>query len=302
MRQLHHAEGQMTGRVAALDAALLRSWPLPLDENGDKLSRGTVLVIAGSTTTAGAALLAGTAALRMGAGRLQIATAAPVAVGLSIAMPEAMVLPLPVDGDQHLLADDGARALTKHLAEAQAVLVGPGMSGLPAICAILKEAATAMAPDAVLVADAAALEGLATLDREVIRPLAKRLLLTPNRQELDTLAEGLASPITDEDPAAGVARELGAVVTCFGELTSFDGSRWSAERATPGLGTSGSGDVLAGLAVGAGARCGDPAQAACWATYVHGVAGNRLSQRVGTTSFLARELLDEVPHVLATLD
>jgi NAD(P)H-hydrate repair Nnr-like enzyme with NAD(P)H-hydrate dehydratase domain len=57
--------------------------------------------------------------------------------------------------------------------------------------------------------------------------------------------------------------------------------------------------VLAGLAVGAAARCGDPAKAACWATYVHGSTGNRLSERFGTISFIARELLDEVPHVLA---
>ena len=52
-----------------LDDDLLRSWPLPLDEHGDKHPRGTVLVIAGSATTAGAALLAGTAALRMGASK-----------------------------------------------------------------------------------------------------------------------------------------------------------------------------------------------------------------------------------------
>jgi NAD(P)H-hydrate repair Nnr-like enzyme with NAD(P)H-hydrate dehydratase domain len=57
--------------------------------------------------------------------------------------------------------------------------------------------------------------------------------------------------------------------------------------------------VLAGLAAGAAARCGDPAKAACWATYVHGSTGSRLSERLGSISFIARELLDEVPHVLA---
>ena len=57
-------------------------------------------MIAGSTITAGAALLAGTAALRMGAGRLQIATAEPIAIGVSIAMPEAKVIPLAVDGEE----------------------------------------------------------------------------------------------------------------------------------------------------------------------------------------------------------
>jgi NAD(P)H-hydrate repair Nnr-like enzyme with NAD(P)H-hydrate dehydratase domain len=127
------------------------------------------------------------------------------------------------------------------------------------------------------------------------------LLLTPNREELDELGRTLGIDAII-DSSMQVARELAAVITCFGDVTAHDGRRWRAAAATPGLGTSGSGDVLAGLAAGASARCGDPVQAACWATYVHGAAGNRLSDRFGTTSFIARELLAEVPHVLAGLD
>lgn len=71
---------------------------------------------------------------------------------------------------------------------------------------------------------------------------------------------------------------------------------------SPGLGTSGSGDVLAGLVVGAAARCGDPAQAACWATYAHTKAADSLARRVGELSFLARELVGEIPAVMAALE
>ncbi|RTL70441.1 MAG: hypothetical protein EKK42_02840 [Pseudonocardiaceae bacterium] len=44
-----------------------------------------------------------------------------------------------------------------------------------------------------------------------------------------------------------------------------------------------------------------PAQAACWATHVHASAGERLGTRISHVGFLARELLDEAPLVLAEL-
>lgn len=281
-----------------LGEALLRAWSLPLDDHGDKNTRGTVLVIAGSTTTAGAALLAGTAALRMGAGRLQIATAEPVAMGLSIAMPEAMVLPLAVDTDNQLLPGCADDELSELVSDAQAILVGPGMVGAEAIHAIVGLIVTQISRDAILVADAAALRSVASMESSARRSVAERLLVTPNRDELDELARLLRIDATI-DPSMPVARELAGVLTCFGDVTAYDGRRWRAAPATPGLGTSGSGDVLAGLAAGAAARCGDPAQAACWATYVHAAAGNRLSDRFGEASFIARELLTEVPYVLS---
>lgn len=67
----------------------------------------------------------------------------------------------------------------------------------------------------------------------------------------------------------------------------------------PGLGTSGSGDVLAGIAAGAATRGGDAVTAACWAAFVHQEAGRAAAARYGPIGYLARELLDEIPAVLA---
>src|SRR5918994_1509205 len=80
----------------AITAEFLRGIPLtqPL-EDGDKDQRGRVLVIAGSVCVPGAALLAATAALRAGAGKLQIATCRSVAMHLGLAVPEALVVGLP---------------------------------------------------------------------------------------------------------------------------------------------------------------------------------------------------------------
>ena len=75
---------------------LLRGMPLPEPSGSvDKKARGSVLVVAGSVEVPGAALLAGTAALRAGAGKLQIATCSSVALHLGLAVPEALVLGLP---------------------------------------------------------------------------------------------------------------------------------------------------------------------------------------------------------------
>ena len=67
------------------------------------------------------------------------------------------------------------------------------------------------------------------------------------------------------------------------------------------LGTSGAGDVLAGAAGGAGARCHDAVQAACWAALCHRVAATRLAETVVPIGYLARQVADEIAPALAEL-
>jgi ADP-dependent NAD(P)H-hydrate dehydratase len=98
-----------------------------------------------------------------------------------------------------------------------------------------------------------------------------------------------------------VADRYGAIVSSRGWVVCPDGRSWREEAGGIGLGTSGSGDVLAGLVGGLLARGADPAQAAVWGQYLHSAAGDRLTARLGRLGFLARELLDEVPAVLSTL-
>ena len=71
---------------------------------------------------------------------------------------------------------------------------------------------------------------------------------------------------------------------------------------SPGLGTSGSGDVLAGLVVGAAARCGDAEQATCWATVAHTESAASLARRFGELSFLARDLVAESALVMGAIE
>ncbi len=90
-------------------------------------------------------------------------------------------------------------------------------------------------------------------------------------------------------------------MTCQNVIAGTDTPIWRCGPNCIGLGTSGSGDVLAGAVLGLLGRGADATQAACWGTYLHLNAGHRLAARVGTVGFLARELMAELPPLLEEL-
>ena len=260
-----------------LDHDLLGSWPLPSDEEEDKRGRGTVLVVGGSPATPGAVVLAATAALRVGAGRLQVATAPEVVTSVAVELPEALVVA--IDGDE----------LGDLLGRADAVAVGPGLRDEDAAAELLALATSRVRASAPLVVDAMALGALAA-GTGAERP---NLVLTPNREELDAL-------VGSTDPALAAAR-FGASVVCFGRVVTPGGDVYVDDDAVRGLGTSGAGDVLAGAIAGLGARCGDGPRAATGGAAAHLHAARRLGRRIGPVGYLARELADELAPALASL-
>lgn len=281
----------------ALTPALLRGWPLPA-RDGAKDVRGGVLVVGGARRTPGAAALAGVTALRIGAGRLTLAVAESVAAPLAVATPEAGVLALPEDADG---SPTGATPphLAAELERADAVVVGPGLDEPEGAAALVRSVLGALAGrDAAVLLDAFALGVLPGLRDEVALPEG-RTVLTPNTTEAARLLG--VDEVHPDDAAVRVAERWGAVVSCAGTIAHPDGRRWASATGYPGLGTSGSGDVLAGAVAGLLAGGAPPEQAACWGTAVHGSAGDRLAARVGPLGYLARELADEVPAVLVEL-
>ena len=296
------------GEPDQVDDRMLREWPLPAP-GGSKNARGRVVVIGGSDHSPGAAMLAGIAALRVGAGRLTLVTPPRVALPIAVAVPEAGVLAL---GDGGLDAARGplGDAVRSELARADAVLLGPGLDD-PGLSRRLIEAVCADdGVGAPLVLDAFALGVLPQLDVA----LPRETVLSPNLEEAGILLgedrgdprDGDARETSDDDldVAATVARiadRYGSVTTCFGEVAAPGDRAWHVEAGGPGLGTSGSGDVLAGAIAGLLARGADAARATVWATYLHASAGDRLSGRISDVGFLARELCDELAHALATV-
>src|SRR5215208_2375112 len=100
--------------------ALLRSLPLPKpDPDGDKEERGRLLVVGGAPEMPGAVILAATAALRAGAGKLRIATCRDIAQTVAGAVPEARVFALPETGAGGI-EPAAAETIAEHANTAQA--------------------------------------------------------------------------------------------------------------------------------------------------------------------------------------
>ncbi len=276
----------------------LAARPLPDHRYKDKQERGTVLVVGGSPSTPGAVMLAAVAALRAGAGRLQVVTSPANVTAVGTAVPEALVA---------AFDSPSPSGLADHAAGADAVVVGPGVLEPAHATQLLAAVLAVVRPEAVVVIDAAAIEALGATS---VSAVGGRLVLTPNLDELDALAKSVrpaAATARDGDqPTAELAvlaaRAFDAAVVCFECVAAPSGELWIDQEAVAGLGTSGSGDVLAGIAGGVGARCGDATTTAIWAAAVHRAAGRRLAARIAPGGYLARELADAVAPTLADLE
>jgi ADP-dependent NAD(P)H-hydrate dehydratase len=278
---------------------VLRRWPLP-DPVGDKNDRGSILVIGGSTETLGAVLLAAEAAMRAGAGKLQVATVASMAGFAAQALPEAKVRALP-ETTHGAISPDAADAVRDLAENADAVLIGPGMADTEATQAFGKRLLPHLPGPLAL--DALAL-ACVTADEACLHHLRGRVVLTPNPTEI-AFALHVGEDEIDGDPVGAtteLARRARGVVGLGGStswVATPDGELWQDESGSAGLGVSGSGDVRAGIVGGLLARGAEPAQAAVWAAYLHGRSGERLASSVGRLGFLARELPPEIPRALA---
>lgn len=292
----------MTDAVIDVDAALLAGWPLPQpDSDGDKETRGRTLVVAGSREMPGAAWLAAVAALRAGAGKLQVATAASVAPGLALRLPEARVIALPETAAGGL-ALSGLALLEPLLARTDAVVVGPGLQDEAATRIFVRRLIDAGATsEAVWVLDAEAMNVVADGQRFERPPL-----LTPHAGEMAHLT-GADKPSVEADPeraAHDAARRWNAIVALKGAMTVIatpDGRTWRHVGGHVGLATSGSGDTLAGIVAGLAARGAPLEQAAAWGVALHARAGLALAERVGALGYLASELPAEVPRLMERL-
>lgn len=282
---------------------VLRRLPLPTpDPGGDKESRGRVLVIGGSVQVPGAVLLAGVAALRAGAGKLQLATVRDAAIPLGLAVPEALVAGLPTTAAGEVAGAGAAEVVGRHAEGADAVLVGPGMSDEAEAARLVEALVARLGPEATLVLDGAALTGLRGR-AGLLGALGGRAVLTPHAGEMASLLD-VAKEAIDADPA-GTARRaaerFGAVVALKGAETHIaepGGARYCFTGGGVGLGTSGSGDTLSGIVAGLAARGAPALTAAVWGVWAHGTAGERLAERTATVGYLARELLAEVPALV----
>lgn len=257
--------------------------------DGDKEDRGRVLVVAAARDVPGAAILAGVAALRAGAGKLCIAAAPPAVTAIATLVPESRVVPYTSAASSPVLRESF-----------DAILVGPGMTASAGLATFVRRAYRMQG--ATIVLDAGA---LAALRQGPLRGKGPaRCVITPHAGEMAKLLGLEKDDVVERaiEVAADAAATLHAVVVLKGSTTCIadpDGRVWTHRAHTIGLATSGSGDTLAGIVAGLAARGASPAQAAVHGVYLHARAGSRAARRHGPLGALARELATEVPALLA---
>ena len=295
--------------VELLTQAACTAWLPARSPTAHKYSTGTVTVVAGSNSYAGAAELACRGAWRGGAGLVTLISSHRHPA----AWPETVYRAQPADGHWQ------PAGLTR--SAAGACVVGPGLEGATAdlLAAVLAWAPGPVVVDAGALAPAVlwpALEGLgAAAPVRAARSEAIRLILTPHAGEAAKLLQTSPDAV-DADPLTSATRlslRSGAVVVLKGATTVIaapDGRTAVSTRGHPGMASGGTGDVLAGVLgalTAAGAHAGDGVdtarpratlfERACLAVFVHGVAGERAAAQHGY-ALVASDLVERLSVVL----
>ncbi|MFN8458606.1 MAG: NAD(P)H-hydrate dehydratase [Anaerolineae bacterium] len=315
-----HYPSELTIEMATATtiAALLPERPV----SAHKGTFGTAMLVAGSMSYTGAAILAGQAALRSGVGMVTMAPPQLIHPILASRLAEAIYVPLP--HTEGAIAPEASRLLYSRLAEVDALLIGPGLTQSPPTTAFLKEFLSGKAgvtPRAVgfrragvetpgetpstlppLVLDADALNILAGLE-EWWRLLPTGCILTPHPGEMARLTKSTVAEMQAQrlEVTAKMAVRWGQVVLLKGAYTVVaapDGRMIVLPFANPALAKAGSGDVLAGTIVGLRAQGVEAFEAAVAGAYLHGLAGELARESLGAAAVIAGDLVSFLPQAI----
>jgi NAD(P)H-hydrate epimerase len=279
-----------------LDAAGVAQLLPRRSAQGHKFSFGVVVAVAGSLDYAGAAYMTALGAARAGAGMVALAVPDSLRPLFAGRLPEAIVTGLPEQASGVVEPAGSVRAVLER--DPAAIVIGPGLKESPDYAAMLVQLLGASRAPVVVDAGALALLGDAG---EWWTEARTHCVLTPHVGEFRRLT-GVAPADDDEERI----RACRTAADRFGHVVVLKGARTVV--AEPGgnvaispftnalLATAGSGDVLAGYIGGLLGQGATPFDAACAGVYLHGAAGERLSERLGDAGLLATELALEMAH------
>lgn len=277
--------------------------PAPLlrrNKNAQKYDFGHVLILAGSENMMGAAALTALAAMRSGAGLVTLGIPKNLnAVAQKKISPVVMTWPL-AQTAQGTLAKTAFTQIKKRISTFDALALGPGLSRNPSTQnLILKIISCAQGP---LVADADALYAIAQRPSILLKSRAEKIL-TPHTGEMARLTE-LKKDFIEKNRktvSAKFAKQYHCVLLLKGRQTivaSPDGKIYVNTTGNCGMATAGSGDVLTGmLAAFLGQGLG-AFEAAKFASYLHGKAGDLAAKDKGKISLIATDIVDEIPDAI----
>ena len=271
--------------------------------DGHKGTFGTVLVIAGSRGMTGAAILAGRAALRGGAGLVRVACPAAVQDVIAAAYPAYTTFGIRQHTDCSF-SEGAAEELIELGRAASVVAIGPGLGRETPVVNLVRGLLDELR-DRPIVLDADGLFAVSPFTEGYAKRTAP-LVLTPHPGEFARLTgEKVGSSDAERAERANrFAQRFNCVLLLKGAGTVVaDGTRlFRNPTGNPGMATGGSGDVLTGVVaalVGMGLAAFD---ATVLGAYVHGRAGDLAAMALGQTALTATDLLDYLPAAFRELE
>jgi len=282
------AETLSEPRGRLVDAALLGAPLIARRRNFHKGMAGSVGIVGGASGMVGAALLAGRAAIRLGAGKVFVGLLAPQPPHVDQAQLELMLR------DPQALV--GEVPLT-------AIAIGPGLGGDAAAQRVL---AQSLRLDVPLVADADALNLIAAYSvlQSALAARKSPTILTPHPAEAGRLLGVPGTGVQADRVAAArkLADRLRSWVALKGNgtvLAAPDGRWWINTSGNPGMASAGMGDVLTGMIAGLLAQGLEPERALVAGVYLHGAAADAVaSQGTGPIGLTAGETIDAARTLL----
>lgn len=283
----------------------VRSVLPPRPPYANKGSFGKVLVIAGSINYIGAAYLACSGAMRVGAGLVTLATGKTIQPILASKLTEVTYLPLP-EAQPGVISPSATRLIYQNLGNYNTILMGSGLGqNRAAVDFVVNTLLRVGAPPLPLVLDADALNTLARIP-EWWQRLTDDAILTPHPGEMARLAGTSVEIVQSErlDMTKRLALEWHKTIVLKGAYTviaSPDGCTMTCPMANPGLASAGTGDVLAGIIAGLVSQGLALFEAASGGVYLHAKAGEFVRSQLGDAGMLASDLLPVIPVVIKHL-
>lgn len=278
-----------------IDSNALREFPGERRPDAYKNQFGRVLLINGSRRMRGAAVLSTLACLRSGAGLVCLASCEEACAATAVLAPEATFVPLETDYDGYLLYDSNKKILAEEMERSDAVLIGCGMGVTSDTVELVRFVVnTAKCP---IIIDADGINCIAS-DISILKNKRTDIVITPHAGEMARLL-GCTNDDVNRDrfaASAGFAAEHGVTVLLKGAGTLISDANYTAVNSTgnPGMSRGGSGDVLAGIVAAFAAAGHDVFDAAGYATYLHGLAGDITADKLSQQAMLPRDIIDSL--------
>jgi len=266
---------------------------------------GHIFIIAGSARFSGAAVLCAEAAMRSGAGLVTLGIPKGLnAAVIKIKPKEAMILPLP-ETKEASLAPAAYRKIKDFSRSADVLVIGPGLSQNRLTQALARRIVFSIPKPMIIDADGLnALVGyLKLLKFSASRLLGFSRILTPHPGEMARLLGGSIKKVQDNRKyiAQKFAKDYRVALVLKGHgsvVADYKNKLYINKTGNPGMATAGSGDVLAGMIAAFLGQGLDAFNAARYAVYLHGLAGDLAAKEKTQVSLIASDIIAKIPEAI----